>query len=61
VNSYQVKSELANGSHRVEIAGIIQKKDSRMSARGRFITIQLSDQFGNFEVTIFNEEILKNM
>ncbi|MEY3197343.1 MAG: hypothetical protein RLZZ59_714 [Pseudomonadota bacterium] len=59
VNSYQVKSELANGSHRVEIAGIIQKKDSRMSARGRFITIQLSDQFGNFEVTIFNEEILK--
>lgn len=59
-NSYQVKREIENGSHRIEIAGIIQKKDSRMSARGRFITIQLSDHLGNFEVTIFNDSILKD-
>jgi DNA polymerase-3 subunit alpha len=58
-NSYQIKNEMDNGSHKIDIAGIIQKKDSRMSARGRFITIQLSDTFGNFEITIFNESILK--
>lgn len=58
-NSYQIKNEMPNGSARIDIAGIIQKKDSRMSQRGRFVTIQLSDQFGNFEVTIYNEEIFK--
>jgi len=58
-NSYQIKNEMPNGSARIDIAGVIQKKDSRMSQRGRFVTIQLSDQFGNFEVTIYNEEIFK--
>ena len=58
-NSYQIKNEMQNGSARIDIAGVIQKKDSRMSQRGRFVTIQLSDQFGNFEVTIYNEETFK--
>lgn len=58
--SMEVKEEIENGSHRIDIAGIIQKKDSRMSSRGRFITIQLSDIYGNFEVTIFNEAVLKD-
>ena len=31
-----------------------------MSARGRFITLQLSDQFGIFDLSIFSEEVLKN-
>ncbi|MGI4776365.1 MAG: OB-fold nucleic acid binding domain-containing protein, partial [Janthinobacterium lividum] len=52
--------ELPNGSSQVRIAGVIQKKDARMSARGRFITLQLSDQNGIFDLTIFSEEILKN-
>lgn len=59
-NSDQVKNEMEAGSYKVDIAGIIQKKDSRMSPRGRFITVRLSDNYGNFEVTIFNEEILKD-
>ena len=58
-HSYQIKYEMPNGAARINIAGIIQKKDARMSARGRFVTIQLSDQYGNFEVTVFNEEVLK--
>lgn len=58
--SIDIKEKIENGSHRISIAGIIQKKDSRMSSRGRFITIQLSDQFGNFEITIFNEAVLKD-
>mgnify|MGYP000601193773 CR=1 FL=1 len=59
-SSLQIKNEMEAGSYRIDIAGIIQKKDSRMSPRGRFITLQLSDQFGNFEITIFNEAILKD-
>ena len=50
---------MPNGSARIDIAGVIQKKDARMSQRGRFVTVQLSDQFGNFEVTIYNEEVFK--
>ncbi len=50
----------ATSSRQIRIAGVIQKKDSRMSSRGRFITLQLSDQFGIFELTIYSEEILKN-
>ena len=58
-NSYQIKNVMPNGSARIDIAGIIQKKDARMSQRGRFVTVQLSDQFGNFEITIYNEEVFK--
>ena len=50
---------MPSGSARIDIAGVIQKKDARMSPRGRFVTIQLSDQFGNFEVTVYNEETFK--
>lgn len=50
---------LNNGSTHIKIAGIIQKKDARMSVHGRFVSLQLSDSFNNFELTIFKEEILK--
>jgi len=59
VNSFYIKNELQEKSSHIKIAGIIQNKDSRMSARGRFVTLQLSDQYGNIEITIFSEEILK--
>lgn len=52
-------SKLKNGNHHISIAGFIQKKDSRMSARGRFIILHLSDLSGLFEISIFNEELLK--
>ncbi|RYE06608.1 MAG: DNA polymerase III subunit alpha [Rickettsiaceae bacterium] len=52
--------DLPNGSSHIKIAGMIQKKDARMSARGRFITLQLSDQDGIFDLTIFNEEVLRS-
>ncbi|WP_316354241.1 DNA polymerase III subunit alpha [Candidatus Trichorickettsia mobilis] len=51
---------LAQGVSQIQIAGVLQKKDSRMSARGRFISLQLSDQFSIFDVTIYNEEVIKN-
>ncbi len=59
-NSVYIKNGLEEGSHSIKIAGIIIKKDSRMSKRGRFITLIISDPHGIFEVTIFNEDIFKN-
>ncbi len=58
--SINLQNDFPTGSSQIRIAGVIQKKDSRMSSRGRFITLQLSDQFGIFELTIYSEEILKN-
>ncbi len=59
-NSATLQKTLPNGNSHIKIAGVIQKKDSRMSSRGRFVTLQLSDQYNIFEVTIFSEEVLKN-
>ncbi len=59
INSLGLHTDLVNGASQIKIAGVIQKKDSRMSARGRFVTLQLSDQFGIFDITIFSEDILK--
>ena len=55
-----MKEELEDGSHQLKLAGVIIKKDARMSQRGRFVTLILSDPYGIFEVTIFNEDIFKN-
>lgn len=57
-NSLDLSDYYSEGQ--IKIAGVIQKKDSRMSARGRFITLQLSDQYGIFDITIFSDEVLKN-
>lgn len=59
-DSSYIQTELPAGQHSIKIAGIIQKKDARMSARGRFVTLQLSDPEGIFEITVFSEEVLKN-
>ena len=53
-------AELPEGSSHIKIAGIITKKDARMSARGRFVTMLLSDPTGNIDVTIFSENVLKD-
>ncbi len=55
-----IKNHMPQRSNHIKIAGIIQKKDARMSARGRFITLQLSDPSGNIELSIFSEDILRN-
>ncbi|MFK7973709.1 MAG: DNA polymerase III subunit alpha [Rickettsiaceae bacterium] len=55
-----INNLLPEGKHKHKLFGIITKKDSRMSQRGRFVTLALSDPDGIFEVTIYNEEIFKN-
>lgn len=59
-DSNYINNELNHGSYQVRIAGIIIKKDARMSPKGRFITLTISDPSGITEVTIFSEEVLKN-
>ncbi|GAB4162332.1 MAG: DNA polymerase III subunit alpha [Rickettsiaceae bacterium] len=55
-----IKYDLPEGTYQCKLAGVITKKDARMSQRGRFVTLILSDPYGTFEVTIYNEEIFKN-
>ncbi len=52
--------DIPNGASQIKIAGFITKKDARMSARGRFITILLSDPTASIDVTIFSEQVLKD-
>ncbi len=58
-DSTYINNELQNGSHYVKMAGVIVKKDARMSKRGRFITLILSEPSGIFEITIYNEDTLQ--
>ncbi|WP_342170025.1 DNA polymerase III subunit alpha [Rickettsia endosymbiont of Seladonia tumulorum] len=60
LSSADLHNNLPDGRNRVMIAGVIQKKDSRMSARGRFVTLVLSDPENIFELSIFSEEVLKD-
>jgi DNA polymerase-3 subunit alpha len=60
VDSRYLHDGLTQGSSQIKIAGIIVKKDARMSQRGRFVTLVLSDPYGIFEVSIFSEEVLKS-
>nr|WP_016926585.1 DNA polymerase III subunit alpha [Rickettsia conorii] len=60
LNTADLHNNLPDGTNRVNIAGVIQKKDSRMSARGRFVTLVLSDPENIFELSIFSEEVLKD-
>ncbi|XVN40355.1 MAG: DNA polymerase III subunit alpha [Rickettsia endosymbiont of Argas persicus] len=60
LSSSNLHNNLPEGVSRVTLAGVIQKKDARMSARGRFVTLVLSDPENIFELSIFSEEVLKD-
>jgi DNA polymerase-3 subunit alpha len=51
--------DLNDGSYSVKIAGVIQKKDVRTSARGMFMSFVLSDHYGNFEASVFNPQVME--
>ncbi|WP_218460527.1 DNA polymerase III subunit alpha [Rickettsia sp. TH2014] len=60
LSTADLHNNLPDGANRINLAGVIQKKDSRMSARGRFVTLVLSDPENIFELSIFSEEVLKD-
>jgi DNA polymerase-3 subunit alpha len=41
---------------RADLAGVILAKQERNSARGRYAFVQMSDQSGMFEITVFSEQ-----
>ncbi len=53
VTSYAALTE--TGGDRAVLAGVVLAKQERNSARGRYAFVQMSDQTGLFEVTIFAE------
>jgi DNA polymerase-3 subunit alpha len=59
-NANYINNELKRGSSLVKLAGVIIKKDARMSQRGRFVTLMLSDPSGVIEVTIYSEDIMRD-
>lgn len=58
-NSKYLVDELKDGSYQLKLCGVIIKKDSRMSQRGSFVTLLISDPIGIYEITIFSEEVLR--
>lgn len=56
----ELKNTMKFGGSKLSIAGVILKKDSRMSARGRFVSITVSDDTGLCDITVFSEQVLKN-
>jgi DNA polymerase III subunit alpha len=59
VSSAQFPQKLGeNGYRAVKIAGIVTGRKFKVSDKGRFAFIQLSDMGGVFEVSVFNETLL---
>ena len=50
---------LTYGVHIVDLIGVLVKKDNKISERGIYINLLLSDPFGYLNVTIFNEDLFK--
>lgn len=58
-NSKTLQS-LHDGTHSVRFMGVIQNKFTKMSPRGRFVVLQVSDLYDLIDVSIFDEELLKS-
>lgn len=55
----KINQDIQVGNSKVALIGVIHKKDSRMSGNRRFITLSISDHTGFYEITIFNDEVIK--
>jgi DNA polymerase-3 subunit alpha len=49
-----------NGFFEVKVAGIIISTKTRMAPRGRYVSAQVSDPSGLFDVSIFDDDLLKS-
>ncbi len=55
-----IKDQLDEGYSNVKIAAIILSSGSKLSPKGRYVTIQASDPRGIIDASIFDNEILTN-
>lgn len=58
VPSSDFESRVNHGNSTIKIAGVIVSKRMRSSPRGRFANLVISDPYGIFEVSIYDENLL---
>ncbi|AIL64835.1 DNA polymerase III subunit alpha [Rickettsiales bacterium Ac37b] len=59
-NSSYLREDLSEGFSSIKLAGIINTVKTRVSPRGRFVSAQVSDPYGIYEISIFNNDIITN-
>lgn len=58
-NWQYIQEEMPIGSGSINFAAVPLSSKTRSSPRGRYVTCLMSDCFGNFEVSIFNDSLLE--
>ena len=58
MSSSQIQQKLTSQSQHVKLAGIVSYSKTKVSPRGRFAFVGLSDEAGSFEVSLFDEQLL---
>lgn len=58
LTSSQFAEKLSNAYRPIKVAGIVTGKKVKVSDKGRFAFLQMSDLDGAFEVSVFNEALL---
>jgi DNA polymerase III alpha subunit len=58
--STEINQNLPIGNSKVKLLGVIHKKDARMSGNRKFTILSLSDHQGFYEITIFNDEVMRS-
>ena len=56
-----LKNEQQMGFNSVELAGMIISSKTKVSPRGRYILVTLSDHYGNVEISFFEQELLQQV
>ncbi len=59
-NSNFLKNEIPEGFTSVHLAGVPLQVKTRMSQRGRFVSVLVSDVEGSFEISIYDDELLSD-
>jgi DNA polymerase-3 subunit alpha len=59
VNIAQILNEFPDGLSKVKMAGVPISVRTKVSPRGRFVSVLMSDSTGAFELSIFDDELLE--
>jgi DNA polymerase III subunit alpha len=59
-DSKYIKEELREGYTSQQLAAVVLQVKTRMSPRGRYVSLLASDINGSYDITIFNDDILAN-
>ena len=57
-SSEYLKNDLSDGFSVVHLAGVVLQVKTRMSPKGRFVSVLFSDYYSSFEISIFNDDLL---